>query len=192
MDQFWHHLLGLSEPVVDAVFGIESAKEANYDDLVSLGQQLFSLLCSSSGDLQFDVPETPGVGGWSDQLTSLKVQHHMPHLGHDTRNSNLCDQSCWQIDGERCKVNTPQLLFDRMPRDVSAVRAHMVSRLASIDQLPTLHHDFCPIDNPAAQKFAYDENIDASVWMERCLNCSFDTPEPFKRHPVTAYFRCFN
>ena len=39
----------------------------------------------------------------------------------------LRDRDCWLIDGQDCIVNPPHLHFDKVPREMYAVHAYMVT-----------------------------------------------------------------
>ena len=75
-DQLWHYLLGLPR-LMNALSGVSSANGVGYDILNALGQQLFTLLCSSNGSLQFVVRPKDGVSQDKGHLPELQVEHHV-------------------------------------------------------------------------------------------------------------------
>ena len=147
---------------LDALFAIKSANGAGYDGFKLLGQQLCKVVRSYNGNLQFHVvnDQQANAEQGGEYLRQLCVQHQVQYLrhGHIAVYSSHCE-----IDSERCKVNPPDLFFDRMPRDISAVCAYVVSKVLSFDQLLTQHYKGCPTGNQAVRDFAYD------AWTENCL-----------------------
>ena len=155
-DQFWHRLVGLPEHVKNPFFSIKSADGAGHDDIKALGQQLFTLLCSSNGILQFDV--LLPAGDAQGEQHRLIVGHQVPYVHC---NGSLCGDESWDIDVDKCAANPPCLQFDSMPREVAAVRAHMVNSTGRTARLPQLPRSY-PVDNQAVKDFAYDGNVDVT------------------------------
>ena len=82
-NQFWHCLIGLPEYVNNPFFSMPSADGAGFDDIKTLGQQLFTLFCGSSDNLQLNVHPPAGVAQGERHLPKLLVQHMKPLVYFD-------------------------------------------------------------------------------------------------------------
>ena len=59
--------------------GIKSAdEEAGFDELKAFRQQLFSLLSSSTGNLQFHMPVPAEAAQGGNDVTMIQVKHSTP------------------------------------------------------------------------------------------------------------------
>ena len=201
-DQFWHRLTALPEQMVDALFGIKSANgKVGFDDLKALGQQLFSLLSNSTGNLQFHMPAS--VEG-EDFVTMTQVKHTTPFAGcdvHDAHFSTYANFSvrdveprgtdCWLIDGQHCIANPPQLHFDKMPREVYAVHAYMVTNSLCFEDFLTGFDDTSyPTDSHAVRDFAYDGNLDVTEWNVNHVMPLDHIGSIYSDSDMQAYARC--
>ena len=146
---------------MDALFDISSEHGAGCDDINALGQQLLILPCSCNGNLQSDVPLSNDVAQKNWHLPNFQV--------HQAYGTKELQSHCWRIDGEQCKV-IPSLTFDKMPREVAAVRAQMACRFFTMDKdvhhslLHTLYHKGSPTDNQAVRRFVCDGGVNAAAW----------------------------
>ncbi|DBA73843.1 TPA: hypothetical protein ACH3X2_009591 [Trebouxia sp. C0005] len=119
--------------------------------LKALAQKLFSLLCESEGFLLFYLPS---VSTDTQPQSSLLITHFY---------------NSWTIDHQKCTVFTPELNFDKMPRDVISIEARIFS--AGTEQAILLRSTYsacqCAHFTPNNQhkvNFAYNSNVDVDAW----------------------------
>ena len=105
-DQLWHRLTGAPE-LAFAKMTCCSRPNPTSDQLKSLAQQTFDLLCTTKG------------------LQKIYIQGHKLLIWHA---ADLATMPYWEIDGVRCIADPPTIRFDDMPEGVTGVQAHLISR----------------------------------------------------------------
>ena len=157
-DQLWHRLSG-SPAFASALLQTSSERGATSHQLTAFAQQLFQMLHTHKGILRIYVADLKQLPeGMQESYKALKVWHAHP-----------TNSEWWEIDGERCIVSPPNLDFENMPAQVTAVQAVYFSQAPS--EQPWVGLDFGPeaVFFPGIQvihDFAYNGNVYVDVWSD--------------------------
>lgn len=137
-------------------------------DLRAFAKQAFDLLCTSKGVLtiKMDFPhpeledEPVPVNEDGKELTE---DFHCLSIWHSVERG--CP-SIWQIDGERCLVDPPNIRFSDVPGVVTMVKMEFEGQQPSRQlnlNFSGPHGDFSP-DRQAGRDFACMGDVDIDAW----------------------------
>ena len=168
-EQLWHRLTGapnLASAKIDCVARCQPQTTSN--DLRAFAQQAFDLLCITKGVLtimmDFSHPELEDepvpVNEDGEELTE---DFHCLSLWHTIEPGR---PSIWQIDGERCLVDPPNIRFSDAPGVVTMVKLDFEcpqpSRQSNLN-FGGPRRNFSP-DRQMIRDFAYTGNVDIDAW----------------------------
>lgn len=153
-DQLWHRLAGAPDLVLAKMTCRSHPKHLPASDQLKLfARQTFDLLCSSQGLL------TIFMNGLEDSPEETEDGCHFLSVWHST---DCQGSSVWEIDGESCIVDPPNVRFDVMPEKVTAIKAYVCSQ-PEPDIKPL---SFFYPDSQVIHDFAYQGNVDVDAWVE--------------------------
>lgn len=152
-EQLWHRLTGAPNLLLaNVTCHSHTDLEPASDELKLFARQTFDLLCTSYGLLTIsmsDLEDSPE--DTDDDCHFLSVWHSADRQGSPV----------WEIDGARCIVDPPNMRFNEMPKEVTAIQALLRSH-PDFDVAGPCH--FCP-DRQVIHDFAYQGNVDIDAWI---------------------------
>lgn len=168
--EVWHRLAAVP-PLSSAYINLQSCLDEGSPKLHNMfAKQCFELLCTSAGFMQFQTLVTD-VSDVSSVHVPLDVSDDETIDGSHTvlliHRIDKHGKSCWEMDGEECLVDPPQLNFDSMPEGVKMIRANLESGdLLMQHSLPLKQRLNLFLESQVVSDFFYKGNVDIEAWIE--------------------------
>ena len=162
-DQLWHRLTGAPN-LASAEFSGNSNPELlpRSDGMKAFAQQTFEMLCTTKGLLLMYMK------GLEDSSEETEEGCHTLYIAHaaDPRDPSK-NVLHWEVDGEDCIVDPPKIIFDDMPEEVSAIRAHCYSHKPNLYQSTDIQGlAYFNLESQVIHDFVYKGNVDIDAWVD--------------------------
>lgn len=156
-DQLWHRLAGAPDLVSADMYCYSHPELVPASDQMKLfARQTFDLLRTCQGLL------TVIMNGLEGSPEETNEGCHSLQIAHATDPSGL---AVWAIDNETCIVDPPNIKFDDMPEEVTAILACLYDHGAHVVHVAQDNANFYP-DSQVIHDFAYQGNVDIDACIE--------------------------
>ena len=167
--QLWHRLTGAPD-LASAEFSCNSHPELlpSSDGLKAFAQQSFDLLCMTKGLLLMFMKGLEESSKELARKTTVEEGCHILHIAHAADPKDPAESLLvWEIDNEKCIVNPPNIVFEDMPEEITAIRAHFYSQHPNLNQVPDIQGlPYFNLESQVIQDFAYKGNVDIDAWVD--------------------------